>query len=80
MEFPRCFKNMEVKHIAEQSLPDQPKQDIHTNILEESKFMTLIVCQANNQMDDLHPYDRIKLPLIKKCFAILRLDMAVAIC
>ena len=60
----------------------RPAKTRHTHkyILEENKFTTLNVCQANNQIDDLHPYDRIKLPVLKKCFAILRLDMAVAIC
>ncbi len=37
-----------------------------TKITEERKFKTLKICQANNQMGSLNPYNRIKSPLLKK--------------
>ncbi len=58
----------QVKHITKQNLSDQSKQlAIHTKIIEERKFKTLKICQANNQMDNLNLYDRIKSPFLKKC-------------
>ena len=56
MEAPGRFTNKQVKHITKQNLSDQSKQDIHTKIIEERKFKTLKICQANNQMDNLNPY------------------------
>ena len=58
--------------MSEQNLSDQSKQDIYTKIIELRKFKTLKICQANNQTDNLNLYNRIKLPFLKKCFAILR--------
>ncbi len=70
MESPGRFTNKQLNHITKQNLSDQSKQD-NTKITEETKFNTLKIFQANNQMGSLNPYDRIKLPLLKRCFAIL---------
>ena len=74
MESPGRFTNKQVKHTTKQNLSDQSKQDIHTKIIEERKFKTLKISHADNQMDNLNPYDRIKSPLLKKCYVLLYLD------
>ncbi len=70
------YTNKQVKHVTKQNLSDHSKQDIHTKIAEDIKFKTLNICQANNQMGNLNPYDWIKSLRLKKCFAILKLNEA----
>ncbi len=58
--------------ILKQSLSDPSKQGIHTKSCRKVNFETLKIWQTNNEIENLHQYDRIKSSLLKKYVATLR--------
>ena len=75
---PQIYNTKQVVSLAKQSMTDQHKQNIHNYIQTNDKFLTIRQCTQNEdeQIDKYLYYNKIRSPVVRKCFVRLRLDNA----